>query len=125
MREREEEGLGDGRSLGEGEARRHGQRIVLVHHGIFGIAAAGNQRAHPVARLVALRALAQRHHLARDLAASAPTDVANATTSANATVDMIAATYFAGWHNATDTTYNFTLEDVSWSKYTHVIYAFA
>lgn len=62
------------------------------------------------------------HRLAREHARSlAPSNVTvppmNAT---NATVDMVAAAYYAGWHAA-----NFTLDDVSWEKYTHMIYAFA
>jgi GH18 family chitinase len=32
----------------------------------------------------------------------------------------VAATWYAGWHST-----DFTLEDLSWDKYTHVIYAFA
>ena len=32
----------------------------------------------------------------------------------------VAATWYAGWHST-----DYTLEDISWDKYTHVIYAFA
>ena len=32
----------------------------------------------------------------------------------------VAATWYAGWHST-----DYTLEDLSWDKYTHVIYAFA
>ena len=41
----------------------------------------------------------------------------NATTRSNST---ISAAWYTGWH-ATD----FPLSQVSWSKYTHLIYAFA
>ncbi|KAF7290920.1 Chitinase [Mycena chlorophos] len=36
----------------------------------------------------------------------------------------IASAWFAGWH-AADVTPKFTVSDVSWSKYTHMIYSFA
>ncbi|KAL5528009.1 hypothetical protein ACEPAF_7145 [Sanghuangporus sanghuang] len=36
-----------------------------------------------------------------------------------AEVEMVASTWFAGWHAQ-----NFTLDDVSWDKYTHLTYAF-
>ncbi|KZT10932.1 glycoside hydrolase family 18 protein [Laetiporus sulphureus 93-53] len=42
------------------------------------------------------------------------------TNSTNSTVDMVAASWYAGWHSE-----NFTLDDVSWEKYTHLIYSFA
>ena len=62
----------------------------------------------------------QHYNLHRRLAHDfAATDVST-TNSTNATVDMVAAAYFAGWHAD-----NFTLDDVSWEKYTHMIYAFA
>ena len=63
------------------------------------------------------------HNLARDISATA--SVTNTTTSANASVDMIAAAYYAGWHGVGNDFYNFTLQDVAWTKYTHLIYAFA
>lgn len=45
-------------------------------------------------------------------------DSANAT---NATiVDMVSSSWYAGWHAD-----NFTLQNVSWDKYTHLIYSFA
>ena len=67
------------------------------------------------------------HHLARDLAASAnvTANVTTTTGSANGTVDMVAAGYFTGWHAAGQVAYNFTVDDVSWEKYTHLIYAFS
>jgi len=40
--------------------------------------------------------------------------------STNATVDMVSASWYAGWH-----AYDFTLNNVSWDKYTHLIYSFA
>jgi chitinase len=68
------------------------------------------------------------HHLAREharaLAASqAGSSTTTSTNASNATVDMVAASYFAAWH-ASNPAYNFTLDDVSWEKYTHLIYAF-
>lgn len=51
------------------------------------------------------------------------TVVANETsTAANETdtVEMVATTWYAGWHGA-----DFPLANVSWDKYTHVTYSFA
>ncbi|TFY68804.1 hypothetical protein EVJ58_g790 [Rhodofomes roseus] len=42
------------------------------------------------------------------------------TDSANSTVDMVAAAWYTGWHSE-----DFTLNNVSWDKYTHLIYSFA
>lgn len=55
------------------------------------------------------------HQIARSLASNN----VSTTNSTNSTVDMVAAAYYTGWHAA-----NFTLDDVSWEKYTHLIYAF-
>jgi chitinase len=40
--------------------------------------------------------------------------------SRGSSVPSVAASWYAGWHSG-----DYTLQDVSWSKYTHVIYAFA
>lgn len=63
--------------------------------------------------------LAREH--ARSVADSAePANSTNTTSSTSSTVEMVAAAYYTGWHAA-----NFTLDDMSWDKYTHLIYAFA
>ena len=41
------------------------------------------------------------------------------TSTTNQSVEMVSAAYYAAWHAD-----NFTLDDVSWDKYTHFIYAF-
>jgi len=38
----------------------------------------------------------------------------------DANVPSVAAMWYAGWHST-----EYTLEDVTWSKYSHAIYAFA
>ena len=38
----------------------------------------------------------------------------------NGSVEMVAAAWYAGWHAS-----DFTLDDVSWEKYTLMTYAFA
>jgi len=50
------------------------------------------------------------------------TVIANATGLANETdtVEMVATTWYAGWHGT-----DFPLVNMSWDKYTHVTYAFA
>ncbi|TFY54353.1 hypothetical protein EVJ58_g8915, partial [Rhodofomes roseus] len=50
-------------------------------------------------------------------ARDASTDPANST---NSTVDMVVAAWYTGWHSE-----DFTLNNVSWDKYTHLIYSFA
>ncbi len=40
--------------------------------------------------------------------------------SRGSSVTSVAASWYAGWHSD-----DYTLQDVSWSKYSHVIYAFA
>ena len=40
--------------------------------------------------------------------------------SANSTVDMVAAAWYTGWHAQ-----NFTVANVSWDKYTHLTFSFA
>jgi len=37
----------------------------------------------------------------------------------NTPSNVVASTWYAGWHSS-----NFTLQDVSWRKYTNIIYAF-
>ncbi|CCM03883.1 uncharacterized protein FIBRA_06034 [Fibroporia radiculosa] len=44
----------------------------------------------------------------------------SATNATNVTVDMVSSAWYAGWHAD-----NFTLNNVSWDKYTHLIYSFA
>ncbi|KAI0929854.1 hypothetical protein AcV5_006707 [Taiwanofungus camphoratus] len=51
-------------------------------------------------------------HYARD----APSN----STAGNATVDMVSAAWYAGWHAQ-----DFALNNVSWDKYTHLTYSFA
>lgn len=46
--------------------------------------------------------------------------VDNSTSTSNSTADHIAASWYAGYHAS-----DFPVQNVSWSKYTHVIYAFA
>jgi chitinase len=49
-----------------------------------------------------------------------------AATNPNASsVDMVAATWFAGWHAFPGVTPQFAVSNVSWDKYTSVIYSFA
>lgn len=40
-------------------------------------------------------------------------------------VEMVSATWFAGWHASTEDTPTFGLNDLSWEKYTSVAYSFA
>ncbi|KAI9444238.1 glycoside hydrolase family 18 protein [Lactarius indigo] len=48
----------------------------------------------------------------------APSNSSNSTSSS--TSNVVAASWYAGWHSS-----DFSLQDVSWSKYSSVIYAFA
>ena len=43
--------------------------------------------------------------------------------SRDASVDMVAAAWYAGWHANSDPA--FPLANVSWDKYTHLTYSFA
>ena len=67
--------VGSGKHLGNSsgadrvEAARHLQHLPRRHHHLFGIAAAGEQRAHLIARSHATDALAHLEHLARALQA--------------------------------------------------------
>ena len=46
--------------------------------------------------------------------------------AANATtVDMVSQTWFAGWHAVDSVSPVFAVSNVSWDKYTSVVYSFA
>ncbi|OCH91678.1 glycoside hydrolase [Obba rivulosa] len=45
---------------------------------------------------------------------------ASPNTTTNATIDMVSASWYAGWHAQ-----DFPLSNVSWDKYTHLTYSFA
>ncbi len=58
------------------------------------------------------------------LSTAVPSSTATASstaTTSDASVDMVAGAWFAGWH-ATD---GFAVSNVSWDKYTHMTYSFA
>ena len=63
------EGLGDRTGLGERQALGSGQGIALVDHGVFGIAAAGDEGADGCSNRKAIGTLALRHHRAREFEA--------------------------------------------------------
>ena len=59
------------------------------------------------------------------LAPNSPALAQDAGTDAAATVPMVAASWFAGWHASPDVKPTYGVADIPWSKYTEVIYAFA
>lgn len=52
--------------------------------------------------------------------AAVATDLETRGAGKNESVDLVAAAWYAGWHAS-----DFTLDDVSWEKYTLMTYAFA
>ena len=58
------EGFRQRGGLGQAQARRNGQRIAFMHGAIFGIAAAGDEGANPIAGREAGHAFPGGHHFA-------------------------------------------------------------